>query len=117
MRIVTPGDVVCLFVVCSSLICSSALIAFTAGMLLSASRITARYRFESADEALKVLDIVRDGHIYSACEAILYGGKEKKRLDPASLSAEQKQRLRRTALAWTEAMDPFIRGFAVSVGL
>jgi len=77
----------------------------------------AQYRFESAAEALKVVDIVRDGHIYSACEAILYGGKEKKRFDPASLSAEQKQRLKRTALAWTEAMDPFIRGFAVKVGL
>ena len=74
-------------------------------------------RFKSGDEAVKVIDIIRGTHILWASEAILHGGEDKKRLDPATLDPQHAQRLKQTVLAWTRAMDPEIRACGVRVGL
>jgi hypothetical protein len=74
-------------------------------------------RFKSGDEAVEVVDIVRGTHILWASEAILHGGEDKKRLDPATLDPQRAQRLKQTVLEWTRAMDPEIRACGVRVGL
>jgi len=77
----------------------------------------AHYRFQDADEALGVIDVVRGALILRAGRALMGGGKSGKRLNPAELSPKQAQRLRRTLNRWTEAIDPEICGMGVQVGL
>jgi len=76
-----------------------------------------KYRFKNANEAIKVIDVVRGGFIDDAGRALMFGGEDKKPLDPAALNSEQIQRLRQTLNRWTQAINPKIRERGVRVGL
>jgi hypothetical protein len=56
-----------------------------------------RYDFKSADEALKVIDIVRGNHIERAWQVILFA-----RTDFAALPQDVQDKLRRTAKTWAD---------------
>lgn len=77
----------------------------------------ANNRFKDADEAFKVIDVVRGAHILRAGQALMGGGKSGKRLNPAELSPKQAQRLKQTLNRWTQAIDPEIRATGAWVGL
>jgi len=78
----------------------------------------ADYTFTNADEALKVVDVVRGRGIVKNTMALLYGGSDRNtRLDPTKLNFSQAKNLRSTALRWTGALDPEIRACGVKIGL
>jgi hypothetical protein len=77
------------------------------------------YRFENADDALEVIDIVRGRHILWAAEAILREGRRTraKRTDPLILTDEQEKRLKKALSRWLRAWDLEFRSSAIQLGL
>jgi beta-lactamase regulating signal transducer with metallopeptidase domain/uncharacterized protein YihD (DUF1040 family) len=65
-----------------------------------------RYQFKDADEAMKVIDVIRGTLIRSARDAILYG---ENKLDFAHLDKESSRKLRETLKRWMGAIDPEIQ--------
>ena len=72
----------------------------------------ANYRFETATEALDVIDVVRGSMLVQAARAVL-----RQWPNPQDLSDEQTARLAEALGRWITAEDPLIRAFAVSIGL
>jgi len=73
--------------------------------------------FESAAEALKVIDLVRGSGLLRAGEAIEYRRNRGDPVDLKNLTNEQAVRLRETLNRWLTAIDPGFRAWAVRIGL
>jgi len=77
----------------------------------------ARYQFQSGEEAIEVIDIVRGRHILWAAEAIFKTDLKTGRSAPPTLESEQGQRLKGTLFRWLDAWDTRIRVLAIRLGL
>ncbi|MBN2271975.1 MAG: hypothetical protein JXN61_15275, partial [Sedimentisphaerales bacterium] len=78
----------------------------------------AHYRFQNADEALAVIDIVRGRHILRAAETILEKGRARaNRSATLTLTDEQEKKLKEALSRWLKALDVQIRVIAIRLGL
>ncbi|MHC4743376.1 MAG: hypothetical protein ACYS8Z_15780 [Planctomycetota bacterium] len=76
-----------------------------------------QHHFRDPNEALKVVDVIRGKQIYKVCSNLWWRRNDEFVFDPSTMNAEQSQRLKQAALAWSKAIDPDIREQAMRLGL